>query len=110
MVTAMISLAGRSSSFIATAVIRMARVESSPPDRPTTAVLAPVCSKRFFRPRAAIFKISLHRSARSSASAGTKGAGETARVSRVSSRGREKEARQRSACLWPLKVVIRRRS
>ena len=83
MVTAMMSLAGRSSSFMATAVMRMARVESRPPDRPTTAVLARVCSRRLVRPRAAIFRISLHRSARSPASSGTKGLGETYRVSLV---------------------------
>ncbi len=118
MVTAMMSLSGRSSSFMATAVMRMARVESRPPDSPTTAVRARVCSSRFFRPRAAIFRISLHRSARSSASAGTKGLGETYRVSFVSPTFRWKETRptprQWASAMGSraggVKVVLRRRS
>ena len=58
MVTAIMSLAGRSIMRMATLVMRMARVESNPPDRPTTAVLAWVWARRFFRPLAAMFKIS----------------------------------------------------
>ena len=90
MVTAMMSLAGRSSSFMATAVIRMARVESSPPDRPTTAALAPVCSSRFFRPRADRRMISSHRFRRSPASSGIKGRGLTGLVRVVVHGSREK--------------------
>ena len=76
MVTAMMSLAGRSSSRMATAVMSTARVESSPPDSPTTTAAARVCSMRFFSPKAAILRISSHRSARPAASSGTKGVGE----------------------------------
>ena len=96
MVTAMMSVAGRWSICMATAVMRTARVESSPPESPTTAVLAPVCSSRFLRPRAATYKISLHRSARSALSAGTKGVGETGRVRWVSLRSRPKGMRRHS--------------
>ena len=111
MVTAMMSLAGRPSICMDTAVMSTARVLSSPPDRPTTAVLAPVCSSRFFSPRAAMHRISLHRSARSAASCGTKGVGETGRVRWVSVRSMSKEIRQTSgvpAAGW--KVFMRRRS
>ena len=101
-VTAMISLAGRSSISMDRAVMSTARVESSPPDRPTTAVFAPVCSSRFFRPRAAIYKISLHRSARSFWSWGTKGVEDTGRVSRVSASSRSKAMRQISRLLSAL--------
>ncbi|KAF5083545.1 hypothetical protein DSECCO2_87970 [anaerobic digester metagenome] len=58
MVTATMSVMGRSSIFRARPVISTASVESSPPDRPTTAVFAPVCSSRCLRPRDAINKIS----------------------------------------------------
>ena len=111
MVTATMSLAGRFSIPMARAVTSRARVESSPPERPTTAVLAPVCSSRFFRPREAIRRISSHRSARPAASSGTKGDGETYRVSRVSSTGSVKPHRQISGGSLPkVKVLVRRRS
>ena len=97
MVTAMMSVAGRSSIPMASAVISSARVESRPPERPTTAVLALVCSSRFLRPRAATYKISLHRSARSALSSGTKGVGETGRVRWVSPRSRSKPIRHRDS-------------
>ena len=76
MVMAMMSLAGRPSIPMARAVISRARVESRPPERPTTAVRAPVCSSRFFSPRAAMVRISWHRSARSAAFSGMKGVGD----------------------------------
>ena len=47
MVAARISLRGRPSMSKARAVMSRARVESSPPDSPTTAQEAPVCSSRF---------------------------------------------------------------
>ena len=85
MVTARMSVMGRSSMAMARAVMSRARVESSPPDSPTTAVLAPVWARRFFSPRADRVKISWHRAARSPWSAGTKGFLATGRVSVVSS-------------------------
>ena len=108
MVTAMISVMGRSSIFIARPVMSTARVESRPPERPTTAVLAPVCSSRCFRPREASSKISRQRSSRSSLSSGTKGMGATYRVSLVGETVREKVAPQgasASSITW-----VRRRS
>ena len=110
MVTAIMSEAGRSKSFMAMPVMRMARVESRPPDRPMTAVLAPVCSSRFFRPRAAIFRISSHRSARCASSWGTKGEGETSLVREVSPGSREKDAWAPYSLSTVGKVFIRRRS
>ena len=90
MVTAKISDRGRPSSSMARAVMSSARVESKPPDRPTTAVLALVWASRFFRPSAARVRISRHRAARSPWSAGTKGLGAMGRVSRVSVRSNSK--------------------
>ena len=111
MVTAMMSVAGRSSICMASAVISTASVESRPPESPTTAVRAPVCSSRFLRPRAAMHKISLHRASRLSASSGTKGVGETGRVSRVLVTGRSKLIRHTSGPPpGKVKVFIRRRS
>ena len=118
MVTAMMSLAGRSSSFMATAVMRMARVESSPPDRPTTAAPAWVCSSRFFSPRAARRMISSQCSSRAASSSGIKGVGLTGRVRVVVPGSREKNVRPTPRQLmsftgsrWGgVKVFIRRRS
>ena len=42
MVTAVMSVRGRPSKSMALAVMSRAKVESSPPDSPTTALLAPV--------------------------------------------------------------------
>ena len=116
MVTAMMSLAGRWSIPMARAVISRARVLSRPPERPTTAVFAPVCSSRFFRPRAAMVRISSHRPARSASFSGIKGVGETYRVSLVSQGVNSAQAWE-TAPLRPSwnsyaggKVVRRRRS
>ena len=59
----------------ALAVMRSARVESSPPEIPTTALLAPVWARRFFKPMAWIVKISSQRAVLSFSFDGTKGAG-----------------------------------
>ena len=83
-VTAMMSVMGRSSIFMARPVTSTASVESSPPESPTTAVLAPVCRSLCFKPREAMRRISRHRSSRSSFPSGTKGMGATYRVSFVS--------------------------
>ena len=64
---------------MARAVTSRARVLSKPPERPTTAVLALVCSSRFLRPRAAMVRISSHRAERSASFSGIKGVGETYR-------------------------------
>ena len=90
MVTATMSVMGRSSIFMARPVISTAKVESRPPERPTTAVFAPVCSSRCLRPRDAMSRISRHRASRSSLPSGTKGWGATYRVRVVSVRVREK--------------------
>ena len=62
---------------MARAAISRARVLSRPPESPMTAERAPVCFSRFFRPRAAMVRISSHREARSAALSGMKGVGET---------------------------------
>ena len=80
MVTAKIPLRSRPSRSKALAVMRTARVESSPPDSPTTAQGALVCSSRFLRPRAAMVRISSQRSPRRDSSVGRKGVGEMGRV------------------------------
>ena len=108
MVTATISVMGRSSIFMASPVMSTASVESRPPERPTTAVLAPVCSSRCLRPRDAMSKISRHRASRSSLPSGTKGWGATYRVSFVSETVREKGISCTTGVLS--NICVRRRS
>ena len=107
MVTAMIPLRSLPDKSNARTVTRSARVESSPPEIPTTA-LAFVCSKRFFNPIAWIIRISSHRLSLVFLSPGTNGAGSTKRVSFVSSIFNENAM---SVCVSSVSnVVILRRS
>ena len=71
--TAWIPLRSRPSRSKARAVTSRARVESSPPERPTTAVLQWICPSRVARPTLCMVKIRWHRSERPTASWGTKG-------------------------------------
>ena len=64
MVTARISRWSLPKRSKARAVIKSARVESRPPESPSTAVLAPVCFSRFLRPQAASMRISSQVAAR----------------------------------------------
>ena len=110
MVTAIMSLAGRSIMRMATLVMRMARVESNPPDRPTTAACAPLCSMRFLRPSAARRMISSQCSLHSVPSSGTKGRGLTWRVRVVVHGSRAKGTVITRLSALERKVVRRRRS
>ena len=64
-----------------------ANVESSPPDKPTTAVLQPMCRRRVARPVACNVKMVSQRSESSAAPAGTNGVGEKKRCRAVSVSG-----------------------
>ena len=88
----------------------MARVESSPPDRPTTAAAAWVCSSRFFSPRADRRRISSQCSSRRLLSSGMKGVGLTGRVRVVVPGSRVKGTVSIRLSGLARKVVMRRRS
>ena len=86
----MISVLGRFSKSIARAVTQRAKVESSPPEIPTTAVLARECSRRFFKPRDWMDNIVSQRFFRALCSDGINGLGSMILVRLVFSTGREK--------------------
>ncbi len=69
---------------------QQSQTESSPPEIPTTAHLAWVCSIRLARPSAWMRKISSQRSARAASFCGTNGVGETNRVSGASATSKSK--------------------
>ena len=71
--TAMIWLLSIPSMSKALAVTRIASVESSPPEIPTTALLAWVWASLFFRPMAWMVRISSHLLSLSSFASGTNG-------------------------------------
>ena len=90
MVMAIMSLGSRPSTLQARTATSKARQESNPPEIPTTAHLAWVCSIRLARPSAWMRKISSQRSARAASFCGTNGVGETNRVSGVSATSKSK--------------------
>ena len=90
MVMAIMSLGSRPSTLQARTATSKARQESNPPEIPTTAHLAWVCSIRLARPSAWMRKISSQRSARAASFCGTNGVGETNRVSGASATSKSK--------------------
>ena len=88
----------RSSSSISNACTSTisASVESSPPDRPTTAVFACVWRRRVARPVACSVRISSQRSSRSALFAGTNGVRGNVRSARSFSTGASE-----NDCTWP---------
>ena len=75
MVMQCILVRGNLSASKALTVTSRARVESRPPESPTTACWLPVCSRRFLSPMAWMERISSQRRLRCLSSPGTKGAG-----------------------------------
>ena len=73
MVTPQTSDAGRPSRRMASTDTSSARVESSPPEMPTTAFALPRMDSRCFSPATCMWKISMHRRTRFCFPVGTKG-------------------------------------
>ena len=108
-VKATISFGSRCSTLQARTATSKARQLSSPPEMPSTAHLAWVCSMRLARPSAWMRRISSQRSARAAVSWGTNGVGETCRV-RASSTGGSSNSTRVYPAVSGIKVVLRWRS